>query len=70
LISSEYDPIKSSWGNVDFAHATLKNSSDNKLLVLPNLRYHQHLFLKEPARQKTLTAIELWLDRRMHSLND
>lgn len=69
LISSEYDPITPSWGIVDFSHATLKNSPDNELLTLPNLRYHQHLFLKEPTRQKTLTAIELWLDRRMHSLN-
>jgi alpha-beta hydrolase superfamily lysophospholipase len=70
LISSENDPITPSWGIVDFAHATLKNCPDNKLLALPNLRYHQHLFLKEPSRQETLTAIELWLDRRMHSLND
>jgi alpha-beta hydrolase superfamily lysophospholipase len=70
LISSEYDPITPSWGMVDFTHATLNNSPDNKLLALPNLRYHQHLFLKEPARQKILTAIDLWLDRRMHSLND
>ena len=70
LIFSEYDAITPSWGSVDFAYATLKNLPGNQLLALPGLRYHQHLFLKEPARQKTLTAIELWLDRRMHSLND
>jgi len=70
LISSEDDPITPSWGIVDFTQATLKNSPDNKLLALPNLRYHQHLFLKEPARQETLAAIELWLNQRMHSLND
>lgn len=70
LISSECDPITPSWGSIDFARATLKNSADNKLLALPNLRYHQHLFLKEPLRHNTLVAIERWLDRRMRSLNN
>lgn len=63
LISSENDPITPVWGSEDFARVTLKNNPANRLIVLPNLRYHQHLFLKEPLRQEILSTIERWLDR-------
>lgn len=69
LISSESDPITPSWGSNDFAQATLKNRPDNVLITLPDMRYHQHLFLAEPARQNILATIERWLDRRLSSLN-
>ena len=70
LISSENDPITPSWGSNDFAQATLKNRTDNAFITLPEMRYHQHLFLEEPARQKILAAIEQWLYRRLSVLND
>lgn len=70
LISSEYDPITPVWGSKDFARVTLKNDHANKLIVLPNLRYHQHLFLEEPLRQEILSTIEQWLDRRICALKD
>jgi alpha-beta hydrolase superfamily lysophospholipase len=69
FISSESDPITPSWGSNDFAQATLKNRPDNVLITLPDMRYHQHLFLAEPARQNILATIERWLDRRLSSLN-
>lgn len=70
LIASENDPITPSWGSSDFAQATLKNRSDNVLITLPDMRYHQHLFLAEPARQNILTMIERWLDQRLSALKD
>ncbi|MBA2483725.1 MAG: alpha/beta hydrolase [Nitrosomonas sp.] len=70
LISSEYDPITPVWGSKNFARVTLKNDPANKLIVLPNLRYHQHLFLEEPLRQEILSTIERWLDRRIYALTD
>jgi len=68
LIYSEHDPITASWGNKDFAQATLQHHADNDVLALPDLRYHQHLFLKEPMRTELLKNIEQWMDRRLHSL--
>lgn len=68
LVYSEHDPITASWGNKDFARATLKHHADNDVLALPDLRYHQHLFLKEPARTELLKNIEQWMDRRLRSL--
>lgn len=68
LVYSAHDPITPAWGNEDFARATLKNHSDNEVLALPNLPYHQHLFLKEPVRTEILKDIELWMDRRLHAL--
>lgn len=68
LIYSEHDPITASWGNRDFARATLKHHADNEVLALSDLRYHQHLFLKEPARTEFLKNIEQWMDRRLRSL--
>ncbi len=68
LVYSEHDPITPSWGSKDFARATLQHNSDNEVLALPNLRYHQHLFLTEPARTELLNNIEHWMERRLHSL--
>ena len=68
LIYSEHDPITASWGNRDFARATLKHHADNEVLALSDLRYHQHLFLKEPVRTEFLKNIEQWKDRRLRSL--
>ena len=68
LVYSEHDPITPAWGNEDFARATLKNHSDNEVLALPNLYYHQHLFLKEPARTELLMKIEKWMDHRLRTL--
>ncbi|PXW86051.1 alpha-beta hydrolase superfamily lysophospholipase [Nitrosomonas sp. Nm84] len=68
LIYSEQDPITASWGGKDFAHDTLTHHADNEVLALPNLRYHQHLFLKEPARTELLRNIEQWIGRRLHAL--
>ena len=68
LVYSEDDPITPAWGNEDFARATLKNHSDNEVLALPNLRYHQHLFLKEPARTELLMKIEQWMGFRLRTL--
>lgn len=68
LVYSAHDPITSAWGNADFSRATLKNHSDNEVLALPNLHYHQHLFLKEPARTELLMKIEQWMDFRLRTL--
>lgn len=68
LVYSEHDPITPAWGNEDFARATLKNHSDNEVLALPNLHYHQHLFLKEPVRTELLMKIEKWMGFRLHTL--
>ncbi|WP_297326010.1 alpha/beta fold hydrolase [Nitrosomonas sp.] len=68
LVYSEQDPITASWGNKDFARATLVHHADNDVLALPDLRYHQHLFLKEPARTELLRHIEHWIDRRLHAV--
>lgn len=70
LIASENDPITPFWGSRDFTQATLNNRSDNGVITLPGMRYHQHFFLAEPARQNILAAIERWLDRRLSVLND
>jgi alpha-beta hydrolase superfamily lysophospholipase len=70
LIASENDPITPFWGSSDFAQVTLNNRSDNGVITLPGMRYHQHLFLAEPARQNILAAIERWLNRRLSVLND
>lgn len=64
LIYSERDPITPASGNEDFVHATLKQHPDNKVLAIPNLPYHQHLFLKEPVRTGLLRKIEEWINRR------
>jgi alpha-beta hydrolase superfamily lysophospholipase len=68
LIYSEHDPITPSWGNKDFARTTLSHHSDNEILVLSNLHYHQHLFLTEPRRTELLNNIEYWMERRLRSL--
>lgn len=68
LIYSEHDPITPAWGSEDFSRATLQHHSDNEVLALPNLPYHQHLFLQEPARTEILKNIELWMDRRLRAL--
>lgn len=67
LVYSEHDPITPAWGNEDFARATLRNYSDNEVLVLSNLQYHQHLFLEEPGRIEVLRKIEHWMDRQLLS---
>lgn len=68
LVYSGHDPITASWGSEDFAQATLKHHADNDVLALSDLRYHQHLFLKEPLRTELLNNIEQWMDRRLRSL--
>ncbi|HBV21363.1 MAG TPA: alpha/beta hydrolase [Nitrosomonas sp.] len=65
LIYSVHDPITAAWGNEDFVSATLNNHPDNAYLALPELRYHQHLFLTKPCRNDILKRIEQWLDRRI-----
>lgn len=68
LIYSEQDPITASWGSKDFARATLTHHADNDVLALPDLRYHQHLFLTEPARTELLKHIEQWVDHRLRAV--
>lgn len=65
LIYSEMDPITPAWGGEDFARVTLNHNPANEVLKLPDLPYHQHLFLKEPARTELLWKIEHWLERRL-----
>ncbi len=65
LIYSEHDPITPAWGSRDFAHATLHRNPDNEVLALPNLPFHQHLFLNEPVRTDLLQRIERWMERRV-----
>ncbi|SEF90301.1 alpha/beta fold hydrolase [Nitrosomonas ureae] len=67
LVYSEYDPITPAWGNQDFARATLQHHPDNEILALSNLQYHQHLFLKEPARTALLKNIAQWIDHRLQA---
>lgn len=65
LIYSERDPITPAGGNRDFAQATLHRHADNEVLALPDLTYHQHLFLAEPLRTELLQRIESWMMRRI-----
>ena len=65
LIYSEMDPITPAWGDEDFARVTLQHDPASEVLKLPDLPYHQHLFLKEPARTELLRKIEHWLERRL-----
>lgn len=65
LVYSERDPITPAWGGEDFARVTLNHNPANEVLKLPDLPYHQHLFLKEPARTELLRKIERWLERRL-----
>lgn len=67
LIASENDPITPAWGGKDFAEATLLHHPDNALLVLPGLRYHQHLFLDEPMHTELLAHISQWITLRLHA---
>jgi len=67
LVYSEQDPVTPAWGDEDFARVTLKHNSASEVLKLTGLPYHQHLFLKEPARTELLQKIERWLDRQIHS---
>ncbi len=63
LIYSEQDPITPASGNEAFVQATLKQNPHNQVLAIPNLPYHQHLFLTEPARTGLLRKIEEWINR-------
>lgn len=65
LIYSEQDPVTPAWGGEDFARVTLNRNPANEVLKLPDLPYHQHVFLQEPARTKLLQKIEQWLERRL-----
>lgn len=65
LVYSERDPVTPGWGGEDFARVTLNHNPANEVLKLPDLPYHQHLFLKEPARTELLRKIEHWLERRL-----
>ncbi|UJP04799.1 MAG: lysophospholipase [Nitrosomonas sp.] len=67
LIASAHDPITPAWGGEDFASATLSHHPDNTVLMLPELLYHQHLFLAEPKRSELLRHIEQWIGRRLQS---
>ncbi|MBK7363822.1 MAG: alpha/beta fold hydrolase [Nitrosomonas sp.] len=68
LIYSEHDPITASWGNHDFAQATLHNHPDNQILAYSDLNHHEHLFSAQPLRNEILEKIEQWLDRRLTHL--
>lgn len=65
LVYSERDPVTPGWGGEDFARVTLNHNPASEVLKLPDLPYHQHLFLKEPARTELLRKIEHWLERRL-----
>lgn len=65
LVYSEHDPITPAWGSKDFAHATIQHHPDNEILMFPNSHYHQHLFLKEPARTELLRNIVQWMEHRL-----
>lgn len=67
LVYSEHDPITPAWGSKDFAHATLQHHPDNEFLAFPDSHYHQHLFLKEPARTELLNNIIQWMERRLRA---
>ncbi|SEQ42759.1 alpha/beta fold hydrolase [Nitrosomonas ureae] len=67
LVYSEQDPITPAWGSRDFARATLQSHPDNEVLIFSNLQYHQHLFLKEPARSELLMNIVQWMEQRMQA---
>lgn len=65
LIYSGHDPVTAFWGGAAFIDATIRNHPDNAHLLLADLPYHQHLFLKEPRRSEILQHIGQWLDRRI-----
>lgn len=65
LVYSEQDPITPAWGARDFAAVTHHQHEHNAVLVLPGMRYHQHVFLQEPIRTELLQKIDQWLDRRL-----
>lgn len=67
LVYSEQDPITPAWGSRDFARVTLQSHPDNEVLKFSNLPYHQHLFLKEPARTELLKNIVQWMERRLQA---
>lgn len=67
LVYSEHDPITPAWGSKDFAHATLQHQPDNEILMFPNFEYHQHLFLKEPARTALMRNILQWMEHRLNA---
>ncbi|PSJ18948.1 alpha/beta fold hydrolase [Nitrosomonas supralitoralis] len=67
LVYSEHDPITPAWGSKDFAHATVQHQPDNEVLIFSNFHYHQHLFLKEPARTELLRNIVQWMEHRLHA---
>ena len=68
LLYSEHDPITPSWGSRDFARVTLHHHLDSEAIELPDMLYHQHLFLKEPMRTELLKNLERWINRRLQSL--
>jgi len=45
----------------------LQHHPDNEIVALSNLQYHQHLFLKEPARTALLENIAQWMAHRLRS---
>lgn len=69
LIYSAHDPITSAWGNEDFLNKTLKNHPHNAQLLLPDLQYHQHLFLSDPLKNDILQQIEMWLENRIQNVH-
>lgn len=68
LLYSAQDPITPAWGNEDFSRATFSHHPDNAILALPDLVYHQHLFLSDPMRTELLMKIEQWIHHRLRSL--
>ncbi len=68
LIYSANDPLTAAWGSEDFIKATLENHADNQFRLLPQSRYHQHLFLAQPSRSILLDGIAQWMSKRIQAV--
>ena len=65
LIYSENDPITPAWGSTDFAAATRSNHPDNQLVLLAGISHHEQLFSSSPLRERILSVIDDWLQKRL-----
>jgi alpha-beta hydrolase superfamily lysophospholipase len=65
LIYSENDPITPAWGSIDFAAATRSNHRDNRLVLLADISHHEQLFSSSPLRERILSVIDDWLQKRL-----
>ncbi|MEF3076370.1 alpha/beta hydrolase [Methylobacter sp. Wu1] len=65
LIYSENDPITPAWGSIDFAAAARSNHPDNRLVLLAGISHHEQLFSSPPLRERILSVIDDWLQKRL-----